>query len=173
VFCSDWPVPLRVDHGFWPSDLKWIEWPRSVNTDSFNDLIWIVRLRSNGAMEGERRSYRLGFRRGRRWRGYGSVVDVAGVLEVPGGDGDQDNDQRVMVESRVWSSSSVVSRSDEEAWPEGALRRCRQIPAQNGWEKGSLDAPEHGEEEKAREGTQLTGSVPELKDHRGDYCGRR
>jgi hypothetical protein len=49
--------------------------------------------------------------------------------------------------------------------------RRRRIPAQNGRAKGSLDAQVHGEEGKAREGTQLTCSMPNSKGHRGGYCG--
>jgi hypothetical protein len=49
--------------------------------------------------------------------------------------------------------------------------RRRRIPAQNGRAKGSLDAQDHGEDGKAREGTQLTGSMPKSKGHHGGYYG--
>jgi hypothetical protein len=63
----------------------------------------------------------LGFRRGRRRRGQGVVV--GGDAVSPRAGELADDDQHVMAESRVWSSSSLASQSDEEAWPEGARHR--------------------------------------------------
>jgi hypothetical protein len=39
VLCSDWSVPLRVDHDFWPSDLKGYERPGLVDTLSLSELL--------------------------------------------------------------------------------------------------------------------------------------
>jgi hypothetical protein len=58
----------------------------------------------------------LAFRRGRRRRGQGVVV--GGDAMSPGAGEIVDDDQHVMAESIVWSSSSLASQSDEEAWPE-------------------------------------------------------
>jgi hypothetical protein len=45
-------------------------------------------------------------------------VVVGGDAVSPGAGEMVDDDQRVMAESRVWSSSSsLASQSDEEAWP--------------------------------------------------------
>jgi hypothetical protein len=63
----------------------------------------------------------LGFRRGHQRHGQGVVV--GGGAMSPGAGELVDDDQRVMAESRVWSSSSLASQSDEEAWPEGARHR--------------------------------------------------
>jgi hypothetical protein len=74
----------------------------------------------------------------------------------------------------VRSPSSLASRSDEEAWPEGSVVSVRssgawrrRIPAQNGRERGSPGAPDHGNGEETREGLQLTGFMPKSGDHRG------
>jgi hypothetical protein len=74
-------------------------------------------IQRTGLNRGEKLTGVLGFRRGRRRRGQGVVV--GGDAVSPGVGELVDDDQRVMAESRVWSSSSLASQSDEEAWPEG------------------------------------------------------
>jgi hypothetical protein len=50
-------------------------------------------------------------------------VVIGGDAMSPGAGEFVDDDQRIMAESIVWSSSSLASQSDEEVWPEGARRR--------------------------------------------------
>jgi hypothetical protein len=49
VLCYDWPVPLRVDHGLQPLDLKMVDWIRSSGTPSLSDLILCVKIESDGS----------------------------------------------------------------------------------------------------------------------------
>jgi hypothetical protein len=76
----------------------------------------------------------------------------------------------VIVVTRLPERRGGVAGGSAASVRSSGARRCR-IPAQNGRAKGSLDAQDHGEEGKAREGTQLTGSMPKSKDHSGGYCG--
>jgi hypothetical protein len=100
-----------------------VEWIRSSGTPSVSDLISASGSRSDGQGKGggEKLTGVLRFRRGRRRCGQGVVV--GGDAVSPGAGELVDDDQRVMAESRTWSSSSLASQSDEEAWPEGARRR--------------------------------------------------
>jgi hypothetical protein len=50
---SDWPVPLWVDHGFAPLDLRTVGWIRSSDTPSTSDLFCADGSGSNGAEEKE------------------------------------------------------------------------------------------------------------------------
>jgi hypothetical protein len=53
VVNSDWPAPLRVDHGFALLDLRTVGWIRSSDTPSTSDLFYADGSGSNGAEEKE------------------------------------------------------------------------------------------------------------------------
>jgi hypothetical protein len=46
---SDWLIPLRLDPGSGPSDLKEIGRSKSLRTRSVSDLFWATRSRSDGS----------------------------------------------------------------------------------------------------------------------------
>jgi hypothetical protein len=104
-------------------DLKGIGRTRLAGTPSVSDLISASGSRYDGQGKegGEKLIGVLGFRRARRRHGQGVVI--GGDAMFPGAGEFVDDDQRVMAESIVWSSSSLASQSDEEAWPEGP--RCQ------------------------------------------------
>jgi hypothetical protein len=100
----------------------------------------------------------------------GSGVDDGGDAGVLGGYGVVDEMQDITVNSRVWSTCSFMSWSDEEARPERARASVRssgswnlQIPGQNGREKCSPSAPEQGKGGGDRRGDAAHRWVPILK----------
>jgi hypothetical protein len=64
-----------------------------------------------------------------------------------------------MATSGVVSCDACARTESFQATVRSSEARRRRIPAQKGWAKGSLDAQDHGEEGKARERMQLTGSM--------------
>jgi hypothetical protein len=85
VLCSDWPVPLRVDHGFPPLDLKESVWPRSDTHSFLSDLILCVRFRSDGWGLREEEAHR-GARVPSSPARCGTGMDDGDVADVPGSD---------------------------------------------------------------------------------------
>jgi hypothetical protein len=82
VAACDLPIPVRVDHRFWPLDFMMIRRFRLAHTPSLSDPIWITGFRSDGREQVEDNTHRLGFPVCRRRRDVGQGTDVAGVLVV-------------------------------------------------------------------------------------------
>jgi hypothetical protein len=99
------------------------------------------------------------------------------LLAAPGQRQGYDGLQRREENSRVSTAPSISSGEEEEGWLEAGAAsvrssgvRRRRIPARNGRTIGSLDAQDHGEEGKAREGTRRSPRAPELAIGGGGVC---
>jgi hypothetical protein len=109
VPCSDWPVPLRVDHGFPPLDLKEIGWFRSEDNRSVSDLSRSLDL--DPTVTGRGREKGLPPRVPVNSSGdVAAQVLNAGVVPRDGdGDGYADDVRRWTASSYAWSASTTAS----------------------------------------------------------------